>query len=611
MNSQRKRSAIWNHFDVLDQKKSKCSYWGQVLSVSNGNVGNLNRHLKTKHPTVPLIAERQTTEPQTNADGTEAPQLPIPTTSTSAIPPAPALHRPQLTMRDFTTNAKPLTPRRSEMLDEQLIKMIAKEFHPLHIVEEVEFKKFVNMLCPGYSLPTRKTLSESILTKMFEKTYANVQLKLSASVAVCLTIDGWTSIVNDSFVAITAHFITTTEKDIKLESVLITCIEYTDRHTSTNLCNFIKAAILEWGIEDKITAVASDNAANVTAALREGEWRHIPCFAHTLNLVVKEALTHISATVVKVKAIVEYFKRSSHAQQQLLTLQKQMNIEPLKLKQDVATRWNSTFLMLSRIVQIKNSVIAAIALLRSDLTLTDHDWSIIEAAIPILEIFYQVTEEISTKKHVSLSKVIPLCRIIFNSLRSRSQQNDIPEIIDMLGTLTREFERRTLGQDTLIATILDPRFKNKGFRNPRNSERVINTLKSKIANTNRQAVPASQTPAPVPTTSTTQSSIWDEFDQEISQMTPDYAVAAGIVEIDRYIQEKLLDRKSNPLIWWHERKLVYPLLYKYAIKRLHLIATSVPCERIFSKAGYTLNERRTRLRTKKLSQLLFINSNTD
>ncbi|KAL0861410.1 hypothetical protein ABMA27_008954 [Loxostege sticticalis] len=473
MNSQRKRSAIWNHFDVLDQKKSKCSYCGQVLFVSNGNVGNLNRHLKTKHPTVPLIAERQTTEPQTNADGTEAPQLPIPTTSTSAIQPAPALQRPQLTMRDFTTNAKPLTPRRSEMLDEQLIKMIAKD------------------------------------------------------------------------------------------SVLITCIEYTDRHTSTNLCNFIKAAILEWGIEDKITAVASDNAANVTAALREGEWRHIPCFAHTLNLVVKEALTHISATVVKVKDIVEYFKRSSHAQQQLLTLQKQMNIEPLKLKQDVATRWNSTFLMLSRIVQIKNSVIAAIALLRSDLTLTDHDWSIIEAAIPILEIFYQVTEEISTEKHVSLSK---------------RRFGNVENIF-----LCSE------------ATILDPRFKNKGFRNPRNSERVINTLKSKIATTNRQAVPA-----PVPTTSTTQSSIWDEFDQEISQMTPENAVAAGIVEIDR-----------NPLIWWHGRKLVYPLLYKYAIKRLHLIATSVPCERIFSKAGYTLNERRTRLQTKKLSQLLFINSNTD
>lgn len=35
------------------------------------------------------------------------------------------------------------------------------------------------------------------------------------------------------------------------------------------------------------------------------------------------------------------------------------------------------------------------------------------------------------------------------------------------------------------------------------------------------------------------------------------------------------------------------------LKRLNITATSVPCERVFSTAGLVLNDRRTRLKTKK------------
>lgn len=61
-------------------------------------------------------------------------------------------------------------------------------------------------------------------------------------------------------------------------------------------------------------------------------------------------------------------------------------------------------------------------------------------------------------------------------------------------------------------------------------------------------------------------------------------VAAGIVELDKYIQEPLLSRTENPLTWWQDRRPVYPILYSYILKRLSQVATSVPCERTFSKA---------------------------
>lgn len=83
----------------------------------------------------------------------------------------------------------------------------------------------------------------------------------------------------------------------------------------------------------------------------------------------------------------------------------------------------------------------------------------------------------------------------------------------------------------------------------------------------------------------------------------------AIIEIDKYLNEPLLDRKLDPLMWWKQMKMVYPNLFQLALLRLCVPSTSVPCERIFSKAGYTISDRRNRLSMKNTESLLFLNSN--
>ena len=56
-----------------------------------------------------------------------------------------------------------------------------------------------------------------------------------------------------------------------------------------------------------------------------------------------------------------------------------------------------------------------------------------------------------------------------------------------------------------------------------------------------------------------------------------------INEIDRYIADSYLNRNKNPLQYWKENKSKYPYLAQFAISFLCCPATSVPCERVFSK----------------------------
>lgn len=205
MPPQRKRSAVWSHFTETDAKKAKCLYCAKILALPSGNICNLNRHMKNKHPTVPLVMVRQTTvaenqQPITaNAEDRQAHdvvELNVPSCSTSrsrseqAAPAPLVLPCSSRTMKDFVESNKPIPTWRADKLDEQLMIMIAREYHPLRLVEDVEFRKFIFMLCPGYSLPTRKTLSESLLPRLYTKTLEMAKSKVEGAVAVCLATDG-------------------------------------------------------------------------------------------------------------------------------------------------------------------------------------------------------------------------------------------------------------------------------------------------------------------------------------------------------------------------------------------------------------------------------------
>lgn len=526
----------------------------------------------------------------------------------------------QYKMTHFTTRPMPVNV--SKEIDHQIVKMVAADYLPFSLVENPAFKTFVKMLSASYSLPSRKTLSKVLLTQVYNKLVEAVKNDLKEATSVTITTDGWTSMSNDNYLALTAHFIT---KNCQMQSFLLDCFQYNERHTAVNLSEETKRVLMEWDIYDKVNALVTDNAANMSATARLGGWKHLSCFAHSINLVVQAGLKDVNETHVRAKSIVEFFKRSPQASAKLRSIENQMGCEELNVKQDMPIRWNSTYEMFERLIKIKEPIISTLAIVNySKQTLTSDDWNVIEYCCKIWKVFYEVTIDVSAEKSVTISKIIYLSKALLRHCRSFQDEVDTPPtVINMISKINEQLNRRFLNiEDNAIiaeATFLDPRFKKHGFSSNQAFEKVKTSLTHAASHVTLFTDSISETESNLEVNSTEDvlgqetgsPSIWDEYDKHTANLfqNENNATAASIIEINRYLQEPIIKRNENPLLWWKERAITYPRLYQLTKKRLCVPATSVPCERTFSRAGLTISERRTRLSANKVQKLLFINAN--
>jgi len=76
---------------------------------------------------------------------------------------------------------------------------------------------------------------------------------------------------------------------------------------------FFQVVIEKWHLENKVQCIVTDNALNMINACNLLKIKHLPCFAHTLNLTVRDGLTTkenetgIELLLQKCKQIVKYF----------------------------------------------------------------------------------------------------------------------------------------------------------------------------------------------------------------------------------------------------------------------------------------------------------------
>ena len=100
----------------------------------------------------------------------------------------------------------------------------------------------------------------------------------------------------------------------------------------------------------QVPAFTTENAKNLVNAISENLMLvAIPCAGHSLNLAVQDALAAKGGktALARVKKVFEHFNHSRLDSKQLKVKQKQLDLPPPCLIQDVVTHWNSTLDMAS------------------------------------------------------------------------------------------------------------------------------------------------------------------------------------------------------------------------------------------------------------------------
>ena len=243
---------------------------------------------------------------------------------------------------------------------------------------------------------------------MVERRYKEEKEKAKAVMesveAVSLTRDMWTSMNMDAYLAVTAHYVDASEK---LATVVLGVLPFPQAHTADNIATSTRSLMIEWGIEKKVSSFVTDAGANMIASVRKLGLRSTPCFAHALNLVVKKSIETtpgLEELSTRSRKVVTYFKTSTRAKEMLQQVQKSTGREPMKLIQEVDTRWNSTHDMFQRLYEERQTVGSALAVLTTDVRpLASEDYETMAACIAMLNPFKKATNELSEEKSFRVS----------------------------------------------------------------------------------------------------------------------------------------------------------------------------------------------------------------
>ncbi|CAG8580474.1 7476_t:CDS:1 [Ambispora gerdemannii] len=97
---------------------------------------------------------------------------------------------------------------------------------------------------------------------------------------------------------------------------------------------------------------------------------------------------------------------------------------------------------------------------------------------------------------------------------------------------------------------------------------------------------------------------------EFSPISFEMQIYKSIPQIHKHSLSNPLYQKENPLVWWNNNIKTFPHHIKQARKYLSIPATSVPSERLFSDAGNIITEKRNRLSSDIVHDILFLKHNS-
>lgn len=228
---------------------------------------------------------------------------------------------------------------------------------------------------------------------------------------------------------ITAHFI---DASWKLKKLILD-FKYITDHKGQTISTVLLECLADWGIE-KILCVIVDNATANSSAFRKfktsfgllgndamvlsGDYMHLRCSAHIINLIVKDGLSAVDVNVSAIRNAICYVRSNTTRLRSFELRVDSGKLTRGSLPLDCKTRWNSTYLMLSKALEFRvafNKMEAEDRLYNDYFLEFDNgikrigppemvDWKAIERLVRFFVIFYNSTLVVSASTSLNSFK---------------------------------------------------------------------------------------------------------------------------------------------------------------------------------------------------------------
>lgn len=531
-----------------------------------------------------------------------------------------------------------------ENVRKSLNEMIINDEMSFKFVDSKGFRNFLSVACPRFKIPSRWTVARDCFSYYAEEKKKLKMMLKSGAVRVSLTFDSWTSVQRINYLALTAHWI---DNEWKMQKKIINFCPITS-HKGEAIGKQVDKCLKEWGI-DSVFCITVDNAKSNdtaisylkkkwTSCILGGEFLHMRCIAHVLNLIVVDGLEEMNVAVSRVRNAVKYIRNSPVrlAKFKECVISEKIDCKSL-LCLDVCTRWNSTFLMLDTAQKFEKAFEAyedVDPIFKTEMILGDglvekEDWENVRRLCAFLKKFYELTVKISGTSYVTCNLFLDDVCEVYCSLSAWENDDDL-ELSCMAIKMKEKFNKywgdvEKMNYVLYFASILDPRKKveyvrwcfvemygelkadylvEKVRKSLENlfSVYLANWQKSNLAKvgvSSNVAVPFSEQ------NDQTDKGLggnkkWDKF----KKYKQDSGSDENKSDLDKYLSEdeKIVD-DFDVLNWWKVNSLRFPVLSNMARDILGVPISTVASESAFSTGGRVLDTYRSSL-TPKLVQAL-------
>ncbi|XP_010163933.1 zinc finger BED domain-containing protein 1-like, partial [Antrostomus carolinensis] len=567
----RRKSKVWNYYTKLGDAYVECNICKKQLSFHNSTT-TMREHLVRKH------SMRNTLLSQLKDD-----QL---TESDYPAQESVAKRCRQTTPESGFNHGASCSEPRNDVMVELVLEMIFRDLQPLSVVKDKGFGLLVGFLEPGFALPSPAQLAGKLRQRYnVVKQHLERYLQTAQSMVVC--VEFWISQLGWTYRTVTANFID--EEWRRARCGLET------RQADGDEADFgekLHNILSEFGLSGKAVSCVMHNTPGSAAESRwhlekTPNWSSLCCAARTLHLCIQTGLEveQVQEALSIARGIVRFFQQDAKATCSLNSKLEAINKTKLKLVVDVVSRWVTTMEMCENLLDLKWAIMSVLEEHPKGVlvvqNLADHQWKLLQDLVLVMRTIKIATSFLGEEQNVSISSLMPCVHGIISTIGQQAEE--VGAAIKMvIGNIRSELTRRwglaeeekVLENPAVIASFLDPRFKEMRFLSPNLRSELHQRVKNLLSQLFHQQSPSapqfwvpnsdhkaeggdtgSQLPAHKDRcSSSTLQSIYDL----LLGKDPTESMPEIHQQLENYIVEPLCKRSTNPLDWWKNNEHRFP-----------------------------------------------------